>query len=78
MRASVHARVPKLSANKARFDEVCKKYGIQARGIHGEHTESIGGVYDLSNERRLGLTELQAVREMAVGVEEILKIEASL
>nr|VZI34927.1 unnamed protein product [Spirometra erinaceieuropaei] len=78
MRASVHARVPKLSANKARFDEVCKKYGIQARGIHGEHTESIGGVYDLSNERRLGLTEFQAVREMAMGVEEILKIEASL
>lgn len=42
-------------------------------GIHGEHSESEGGVYDLSNKRRLGLTEYDAVREMLNGV---LKLKA--
>ena len=47
-------------------------------GIHGEHTESVGGVYDLSNKRRLGLSEIQAVKEMAKGVSILLLIEKSL
>ena len=33
MRASVHVRVPKLSANKAKFNEVCEKYNLQV-GAH--------------------------------------------
>ena len=47
-------------------------------GIHGEHTESVGGVYDISNKRRLGLTEYDAIMEMKKGVEEILKKEKEL
>ena len=47
-------------------------------GIDGEHTESKGGVYDISNKRRLGLTEFQAIQEMRKGVEECIKKEASL
>jgi protein-arginine kinase len=47
-------------------------------GIHGEHSESEGGVYDLSNKRRLGLTEYQAVREMLDGVLAIKKWEEEL
>ena len=47
-------------------------------GVHGEHTESEGGVYDISNKRRLGLTELQAVTEMYNGVKEIIKMEKDL
>ena len=54
------------------------KYGNFISGIHGEHTESVGGVYDLSNKRRLGITELDAVKEMADGVKAILAKEASL
>lgn len=51
---------------------------ITILGIHGEHTESVGGVYDLSNKRRLGLTEFQAVEEMRAGVEACLKKEKEL
>ena len=47
-------------------------------GIHGEHSESEGGVYDLSNKRRLGLTEYAAVREMLDGVLAIKKWEEEL
>ena len=38
------------------------KLGLQVRGTAGEHSSVKGGVYDLSNKRRLGLTEFDAVR----------------
>jgi len=78
LRASVHVAVPKLSADEARFKDICAKYNLQPRGIHGEHTESVGGVYDISNKRRLGLTEIQAVKEMADGVKAIIEEEKRL
>lgn len=78
IRASVHIKVPKLAANMARLEEVASKYNLQVRGTRGEHTESEGGVYDISNKRRMGLTEFQAVKEMYDGIAEIIKIEKSL
>lgn len=51
---------------------------LRVSGIHGEHTESVGGVYDISNKRRMGLTEIQALQEMRHGVEEIIRIEKEM
>ncbi|XP_071137967.1 arginine kinase-like [Mytilus edulis] len=76
-RASVHIKIPKLS-KLPEFKEFCEKLNLQPRGIHGEHTESVGGVFDISNKRRLGLTEYEAIQEMRKGVEEIIKKEKSL
>jgi len=78
IRASVHIKVPKLAKDYAKLEEVAGKYNLQVRGTSGEHTESIGGIYDISNKRRLGLTEYQAVKEMSDGILELIKIEASL
>lgn len=47
-------------------------------GTAGEHTESVGGVYDISNKRRMGLTEFQAVKEMNDGIREMIKMEKEL
>lgn len=77
LRASVHIRIPKLAATPD-FKAFCDKYNIQARGIHGEHTESVGGVYDISNKRRLGLTEISAIQEMRRGVEAVIAEEKRL
>nr|KAG5704960.1 hypothetical protein BaRGS_022802 [Batillaria attramentaria] len=77
LRASVHIKIPKLAATPD-FKAFCDKYNIQARGIHGEHTESVGGVYDISNKRRLGLTEYEAILEMKNGVEAVIKKEKEL
>ena len=77
MRASVHIKIPKLSAQKD-FKEFCEKLNLQPRGIHGENTESVGGVYDISNKRRLGLTEYDAIMEMQEGVKKIIEKEMSL
>lgn len=48
---------------------------FKIRGIHGEHSESAGGVYDISNKARLGLTEFEAVKQMHDGVKELIEME---
>jgi creatine kinase/arginine kinase len=61
LRASVHIKLPHLSKNKAKFNEIADKYYVQIRGIHGEHTETDDGVFDISNKRRLGRSERDLV-----------------
>merc|ERR1719442_32547 len=57
MRASVHIKLPKLMADDATFKAIAAQYNVQIRGIHGEHSETKDGVFDISNRRRLGRTE---------------------
>ncbi len=78
MRASVHIKLPNLGANMKKFEEITQKYHLQIRGIDGEHSQSIGGVYDISNKRRLGVTEVQCVQDMYDGVVELIKEEKKL
>jgi creatine kinase/arginine kinase len=61
LRASVHIKLPKLMKNKKIFNEIADKYFVQIRGIHGEHTETNDGVFDISNRRRLGRSEKELV-----------------
>jgi len=76
VRASVHIKVPKLSKTPE-FKKVCDELKLQIRGIHGEHTETEGGVYDVSNKARLGLTEYQAVKQMYDGVKKLIELESA-
>lgn len=78
MRASVHIKLPKLAEDMARFEAICDKHHLQIRGIHGEHSQSEGGVYDISNKRRLGVTEVECVQDMYDGVVELIKTEKEL
>lgn len=78
IRASVHIKVPKLAKDYAKLEEIAGKYNLQVRGTRGEHSEAEGGIYDISNKRRMGLTEYQAVKEMYDGISELIKIEKSL
>lgn len=77
MRASVHIKIPKLSA-EPNFKEVCADLGLSIRGVHGEHSESEGGVYDISNKRRLGITEREIYLELYNGVKKLIELESSL
>ncbi|MBL0721349.1 MAG: arginine kinase [Sulfurovum sp.] len=78
MRASVHIALPKLAEDMEAFKTITDKYYLQIRGIHGEHSESEGGVYDISNLRRLGITEVKAVQDMYDGVVALIKAEKEL
>ena len=57
LRASVHIKLPKLMKNKEKFNSIADQFFVQIRGIHGEHTETNDGVFDISNKRRLGRSE---------------------
>ena len=76
--ASVHINLPKLMKNKALHQSIADKYHVQIRGIHGEHTETDDGVFDISNLRRLGRNEVQLVQDMYDGVKAMIKAEKSL
>merc|ERR1719410_204868 len=77
-RASVHIKVPLTSQNKEVFDEIATRNNLQIRGVDGEHSESKGGVYDVSNKRRLGITEWDGVKDMINGCQELIESEKKL
>jgi creatine kinase/arginine kinase len=78
MRASVHIALPKLSKDMERFKAITEKHHLQIRGIHGEHSQSESGVYDISNRRRLGVSEIMCVEDMYNGVVELIATEKIL
>ena len=78
MRASVHIALPNLAKDMEAFKAITDKYYLQIRGIHGEHSQSEGGVYDISNRRRLGITEVEAVQDMYDGVVALIDAEKAL
>ncbi len=78
MRASVHIKLPKLSREMKKFKEITDKHHLQIRGIHGEHSESEEGIYDISNKRRLGISEVECVQDMYNGVVDLILAEKSI
>lgn len=74
----MHIQVPKLAHNKTKLDATADQYNLQVRGTRGEHSDAEDGIYDISNKRRLGLTEFEAVKEMHDGILKIIEIEKSL
>lgn len=81
----MHIKLPKISA-KDDFKSICdglklqvdgerQSEEVQIRGIHGEHSESAAGTYDISNKQRLGLTEFEAVKQMYDGVKKLIELE---
>merc|ERR1719231_464572 len=78
LRASVHINLPKLMRNKSLMESIADKYHVQIRGIHGEHTETDVGVFDISNLRRLGRNEVDLVQDMYDGVKALINEEKKL
>jgi len=78
MRASVHIRLKNLSKDMAQVKAITDKYHLQIRGTDGEHSRSKEGILDISNARRLGITEVQAIQEMFDGVVALIEAEKGL
>ena len=78
MRASVHISLPQLSKDKKRMKRITEEHHLQIRGIHGEHSESEEAIFDISNKRRLGITEIEAIKDLYSGVIDLIKEEKVL
>ena len=78
IRASVHIRLPALGENREILDEIADRFNLQVRGTYGENSEATDHIFDISNRRRVGLTEIETVKEMATGIIEIIKFEKKL
>jgi creatine kinase/arginine kinase len=78
LRASVHIHLPFLGQQKADFQTIADKFHVQIRGAHGEHTETNDHIYDISNKRRLGRSEVDLVQDMYNGVKAMIEKEKTL
>ncbi|MBN1958486.1 MAG: hypothetical protein JXQ81_11270 [Desulfuromonadales bacterium] len=78
MRASVHVHLPALSRHKDLIKNLTDRYYLQIRGVHGEHSQSEGGVFDISNRRRLGVSEVRCVQDLIDGVTALITREREL
>jgi creatine kinase/arginine kinase len=78
MRASVHIKLPLLAKEWDKFKAIADKYYVQIRGIHGEHSETKDGIFDISNKRRLGRSEKDLVQDMYNGVKAMIEAEKEL
>lgn len=77
LRASVHVRLPRLGAT-GKLKEICESLNLQVRGIHGENSQSEGGIYDISNKVRIGRTEFDLVNSMCIGIKKLIDEELLL
>ncbi len=68
MRCSVHIKLPGLAHKLKTLNQIADLHYLQIRGIHGEHSDSEGGVFDISNRKRLGITEVNCVQDLYNGV----------
>lgn len=75
LRASVHIHLPLLGKDKAAFQAIADQFFVQIRGAHGEHTETDDHIYDISNKRRLGRSEVDLVQDMYNGVKAMIDAE---
>ncbi len=78
MRASVHIKLPKLSNNEKLLKQITNTYHLQIRGIHGEHSTEKSTILDISNKRRLGITETQCIQGLYDGVTKLIEVEKSI
>ena len=78
LRASVHIHLPNLMKDWPRFQAIADQYNVQIRGSHGEHSDTSDGIFDISNRRRLGRSEVDLVQDMYDGVKAMIDAELEL
>merc|ERR1719460_2295189 len=77
LRASVMVKIPHVSA-RPDFKQVCKSMNLQARGGAGVDSTASGGIWDISNSDRLGMSEVDLVNKMIEGCAKLVKMEQDM
>ena len=69
---SVQIKIPLITKNKDKFKELCDQYNIEAT------SEGEGGLYNITNHRKLGVTEFDAVKDVITGIKALIDAETKL
>ena len=77
LRAGAMVKVP-LFSDRDDFKIILRKLGLQARGGGGVDSDSVGGIWDISNADRLGKSEISLVNTFIEGVAQIIRWEKRL
>ena len=77
MRASCMVFLPALSSARMiqKLIEEVGKYGVTIRGIYGEGTKSLGNIYQISNQKTLGMSENEIIENLKRIVLQVVKQE---
>ncbi|MCL2350787.1 MAG: ATP--guanido phosphotransferase [Defluviitaleaceae bacterium] len=80
LRASYMLHIPILESSGAlkAFGDVITKMGCVMRGAHGEGTSSMGGIYQISNQKTLGKTEDEIIDSLKQLTNQLVEKEKSL
>merc|ERR1711865_1008843 len=78
LRASVMVKIPQFNKTLELLEKVCNQFDLQPRGSNGEHSEAVGGKFDVSNKQRIGFSEVQLVQKMIDGVTKLIDFEQKL
>ncbi len=77
MRASCMVFLPALSSARLiqKLIEELGKYGVTIRGIYGEGTKSLGSIYQISNQKTMGISESEIIENLKRIVLQVVKQE---
>ncbi len=77
MRASCMVFLPALTSGRMmqKLIEEVGKYGVTIRGIYGEGTKSLGSIYQISNQKTLGISENEIIENLKRIVLQVVKQE---
>ncbi|MBN3297107.1 creatine kinase S-type, mitochondrial isoform X1 [Amia ocellicauda] len=77
LRAGVHVRLPNLSKDP-RFSKILENLRLQKRGTGGVDTAAVGDIFDISNNDRIGRSEVELVQMVIDGVNYLIDCEKRL
>lgn len=77
LRASYMLFLPALAMDNkiSKLAEELSKYGVAIRGIYGEGTKSLGYIYQISNQKTLGSSELEIIGSLNEIVTQVIRLE---
>lgn len=80
MRASFMLHLPMLekSSQLKNLIQIISKFGITVRGLHGEGTEPMGSIYQISNQITLGKSEHDIIKNLRNVTQQIIDQELKL
>ena len=77
LRVSVMVHLPGLAetGNLNKILHIVNNFGMSVRGVYGEGSQSMGNMYQISNNQTLGLTEQEIVKNMKLITDKIIEQE---